>query len=534
MIRRTAGQPGPSLITVNQGLANLLDAHIEAAMARYETIQDMTKPVLACTERILALGGYPVEVLSALLTVYRRYISPLKTLAAAEIGPAIQALKLQPTNLSLLDALMKALGAWLSLCRPLMLLDTYYQRVEQEFEVPFQFVRDIVAELTAHRQYDLALRIAQLTNDTFSTDPFGAKPPVLEELNEDIRVIEGLSVQVKIAPFQKLIAQLEQDPAPLVAALQDKGFGQTSTEPARTLWTAFLQALAATQDTKAVEPWRVTRNLAMRLNQNLKVPGAASALLAGLIKHAEQASAAPEILAALREDVEDIQDQAREGISPSLEAVFDVLWKQSPGRYIAPVNDALSVSEIPVRASVKHKSAVAKRPVGKRKPPAPKAKARSRLAIGALFGAMGVWAIFAGFYLGLFKGPPDLTTDSVTQAPALTGSTQQGSIAADGEIVPPVGRGQHFTLGNVRYCHFQEERLKIMKPDVRGPEAMRAFNLLVVDYNSRCSDFLYQDSDVAAVNAELKVKRPLLEADAKRIMASWSPRGSSDPALLPK
>jgi hypothetical protein len=272
----------------------------------------------------------------------------------------------------------------------------------------------------------------------------------------------------------------------------------------------------------------------MRLNQNLKVPGAASALLAGLIKHAEQASAAPEILAALREDVEDIQDQAREGISPSLEAVFDVLWKQSPGRYIAPVNDALSVSEIPVRASVKHKSAVAKRPVGKRKPPAPKAKARTRLAIGALFGAMGVWAIFAGFYLGLFKGPPDLATDSVTQAPALTGSTQQGSIAADGEIVPPVGRGQHFTLGNVRYCHFQEERLKIMKPDVRGPEAMRAFNLLVVDYNSRCSDFLYQDSDVAAVNAELKVKRPLLEADAKRIMASWSPRGSSDPTLLPK
>ena len=430
---------------------------------------------------------------------------------------------------------MKALGAWLSLCRPLMLLDTYYQRVEQEFEVPFQLVRDIVAELSAHRQYDLALRIARLTNEVFGTDPFGARPPpVIDELREDIRVIEGLSVQVKIAPFQKLIAQLERDPAPLVAALQDKGFGQTSTEPARTLWTAFLQALAATQDTKAVEPWRVTRNLAMRLNQNLKVPGAASALLAGLIKHAEQASAAPEILAALREDVEDIQDQAREGISPSLEAVFDVLWKQSPGRYIAPVNDALSVSEIPVRASVKHKSAVAKRPVGKRKPPAPKAKARSRLAIGALFGAMGVGAIFAGFYLGLFKGPPDLATDSVTQAPALTGSTQQGSIAADGEIVPPVGRGQHFTLGNVRYCHFQEERLKIMKPDVRGPEAMRAFNLLVVDYNSRCSDFLYQDSDVAAVNAELKVKRPLLEADAKRIMASWSPRGSSDPALLPK
>ena len=118
---------------------------------------------------------------------------------------------------------MKALGAWLSLSRPLILLDTYYGRVEQEFEVPFQRVRDIVAELSAHRQYDLALRIAQLTNEVFGTDPSGARPPPgIAELRDDIRVIEGLSVQVKIAPFQKLIAQLERDPAPLVAALQEK------------------------------------------------------------------------------------------------------------------------------------------------------------------------------------------------------------------------------------------------------------------------------------------------------------------------
>ena len=115
------------------------------------------------------------------------------------------------------------------------------------------------------------------------------------------------------------------------------------------------------------------------------------------------------------------------------------------------------------------------------------------------------------------------------------GSARQGSIASDGEIVPPVGRGQHFTLGNVRYCHFQEERLKIMKPDVRGPEAMRAFNLLVVDYNSRCSDFLYKDSDVEEVDAELKARSPLLEADAKRIMSTWSrPSSANSPAILPK
>ena len=535
VIRRTAGYPGPSLTNVNRGLAELLDVQIEATMARYETTQDMTEPVQACTEQILALGeDYPVEVLSGLLSVYRRYISPHKKIAAAEIEPASQALQRQPTNPSLLDALMSALGAWLSLCRPLILLETYYGRVEQEFEVPFQLVRDIIAELTARRQYDHALRIARLTTDVFGTNAFGAKPPVIEELHQDIRVIEGLSVQVKIGPFQHLIAQLERDPAPLVAALQNNGFAQTSTAPASALWAAFLQALAATQETKAVEPWRVIRNLAMRLNHNLKVPDAASALLAGLLKHAEQVTAAPEILAALRKDLDDIQHESRGGISPSLEAVFDVLWRQSPGRYIPAVNEVPGVSEIPSKTSAKNESAVAKRPVGKKKPAKPKTRTRSRVAIGALCGAIGVGAIFAGLYLGLFRGTADLTTDSVTQPPALTGSTQQGSIAGDGEIAPPVGRGQQFTLGNVRYCHFQEERLKIMKPDVRGPEALRAFNLLVVDYNSRCSDFLYRDADVAAVDAELKAKRPLLEADAKRIMAGWSGRGSPAPAVLPR
>jgi hypothetical protein len=172
--------------------------------------------------------------------------------------------------------------------------------------------------------------------------------------------------------------------------------------------------------------------------------------------------------------------------------------------------------------------------VGKGKLAVPKAKARNRLAVTALWSTIGLGAIFAGLYFGLVRGSPGLSTDSVSPTPALTGSVQLGSIASDDEIVPPVGRGQHFTLGNVRYCHFQEERLKVMKPDVRGPEAMRAFNLLVVDYNSRCSDFLYRDSDVVAVNAEIKAKRPLLEADARRIVAGWSGRGSSDPAVPPR
>ena len=88
--------------------------------------------------------------------------------------------------------------------------------------------------------------------------------------------------------------------------------------------------------------------------------------------------------------------------------------------------------------------------------------------------------------------------------------------------MPPIGSGQHLDLNGVRYCHFQQERLRYIKQKVQGPEDARAYNLLIVDYNSRCSDFFYQDSDLKTVLAEVDAKKRLLEADAQRMMAAWA------------
>ena len=57
------------------------------------------------------------------------------------------------------------------------------------------------------------------------------------------------------------------------------------------------------------------------------------------------------------------------------------------------------------------------------------------------------------------------------------------------ELLPPVGKGQRFSREYVRYCHFQEERLRVVKQQVRGPEVI--------------------------------AKRKLLEADAERILSTW-------------
>ncbi len=89
------------------------------------------------------------------------------------------------------------------------------------------------------------------------------------------------------------------------------------------------------------------------------------------------------------------------------------------------------------------------------------------------------------------------------------------------ELLPPVGKGQRLSREYVRYCHFQEERLRVVKQQVRGPEDIRAYNALANDYNSRCSDFFYQDEDLRLVKEEVEAKRKLLEADAERILSTW-------------
>jgi hypothetical protein len=89
------------------------------------------------------------------------------------------------------------------------------------------------------------------------------------------------------------------------------------------------------------------------------------------------------------------------------------------------------------------------------------------------------------------------------------------------ELMPAVGTGQHLLLAGVRYCLYQEERVRILKELAHSPDDVRAFNLLAVDYNARCSDFFYQDDDLKRVIAEVAAGRDKLAADARNIMADW-------------
>jgi hypothetical protein len=315
----------------------------------------------------------------------------------------------------------------------------------------------LTAELASRGQHDCALQLASI-----GTDAFLLMPAVVDEFHQDIELIAGLALQAKLEPLLDLIDRLQRAPAAVISALTVGPFGAASPEPAKALWDQFLAVLKATDATKPVEPWRFLRNFAMHLSGHHGSTAGAASLLIGLVRHGEAVGVNPEIVQALRRDLATLRPGGRKR--------------------------ALLSGTKPER--------------------------RSRTLAAARAGIVLVAGVGA---LALYEG-----TGRVPQGWFRALSSRLGEMAQSyPETAPPVGTGQHLSLPGVRYCHYQAARLEIIKQAARSPEDVRAFNLLVVDYNSRCSDFFYQDKDLAQVNAEVTARRTELEAYARRMMAGW-------------
>ena len=466
--RSAAAIPAPALVSVNQGLEKLLSAHASAALAGFEDIDQAIEPVLTCSEQALQRGGAYRSVLGRLLESYRELIKARQASCVEQIEIAGRALQGHPAEIALLEPLARALHDWVVLCRPLMLGADGAEAGRPELELAPRQIRLLTADLASQGQYGGALQLASI-----GLDAFFLMPAVVRDLRQDMELIARLAEQAKLEPLLDMIDRLQAAPAAVIAALTAQPFGDASPEPAKALWEVFLRVLRATDETRPVEPWRFVRNFAMHLSGDQGAPAAAASVLLGLLRQGEAAGANPDVLGALRQD----------------------LVAVTPGR----------------------------RKAGSARRPAARTGRRSRTLAAALAGLALVAGVSA---LALYESAGRLPQGWLRGL-----SSRLGELAPSyPETAPAVGTGQHLALPGVRYCHYQAARLEIIKQAAHSPEDVRAYNLLVVDYNSRCSDFFYQDKDLAQVNAEVAARRTQLEADAKRIMAGWpghAPDGSN-------
>jgi hypothetical protein len=359
------------------------------------------------------------------------------------------------------------------------------RQIDEDVLAPAECVLLLVDDLTRQHHYTIAHQVAEAGRDV---------PGLAGPFDTQLRRLEHLASGGPLRELRGLTGQFEAEPSLLVEALVQSGFGPNARGAAGRLWEAFVEVTVSSNQADSIEPWTLLRDLAMRLSRS-EHHAAASALIRGLIRQGQAIAAPPEISAMLPYDLMLIAGQ-----KPA---------QPAEGRFVPPPGPA-QVAVRPVQA----RSPAAGKPAWK--------PARPVRKLGVLlkgFGLAGAALAGVGIYLG-FDHLPAL------QWQQLLPPVLQGATSPEEEVMPPVGTGQRYSLPSVRYCHFQQERLKTIKELAQGPEDVRAYNLLVVDYNSRCSDFLYQPQDLVTVVAEIGAQKSRLEADAKRIMSAWPGHGA--------
>jgi hypothetical protein len=417
--RAAAGIPSPSWMSMNQELDELLHIHTAAVLAGYDTIQDAAEPVGECARRILANGErHFIQAMGGLLSAFRQSIGLLQTDLSDQIANACTALKLQPNDDSLLKELSNSVERWTSLSRPLLIWCANQRRGELDFETPIEHLRLLIASLAENEHYNVAVEVTEATRDFFS-----AVPTTIEQLAEDAGLIASLSKQANFNRLQSVIDELELDPEPLIRAMEKDGFGETSTEPAQRLWSAFVQAAGLANSTLSTEPpWQLMRDFAIRFSNKPEAAAAVVRLLSGLIEYGTRISAAPRVLTALRDNLDFMKsfmgtEDTAEGVeaidSSKKESFFTKIWKKR----------SLRSGRVTVQ-------------------PSPKRKIANRLTGVVLITALALSV--AALHFGFDKARSLWATRLVAR------QTQPATQVLGAETIPSVGTGQHLALDGVR------------------------------------------------------------------------------------
>ena len=86
--------------------------------------------------------------------------------------------------------------------------------------------------------------------------------------------------------------------------------------------------------------------------------------------------------------------------------------------------------------------------------------------------------------------------------------------------MPPVGNGLVLTSDQIRYCVYEDRRIKGAEKavDSYNQASVNSFNTMVEDYNSRCGHFRYRDGTLAPIEDEANAIQRQLEQEGQARM----------------
>ncbi|WP_259223157.1 tetratricopeptide repeat protein [Bradyrhizobium japonicum] len=511
---------------VSEALSKLLDRQTKAVIEALGFGDQAVALFDLFVSRVVA-GGDSAAVfrLDVYVSVFRQIVASELSRRREDVVAICDQIRKNPKPEGAYRRLDQALRFWMALVRPVQTYETHRQREDSAAREMYGTVRQLALDLSNdQREFQGAEKVVSIASGVF-----GHLPRAADQMAEDTKQLAELRndklADELLTPLLQACEQANNSHRIIEGELVKAGFGSESVGSVRSIFDKFAAAVDATAELPFSDaPWRLIRSIALSLNNDSSLPQAADRIIQGLLDHAVHRPPSPEMLAMLRED----QRAARKiivenDLTKNLQAQKWKETEQLAERLLTLETDEENLSAVRTIRD----AASAKR----------KANTRVMWFWGVVIVGGGLWAILAnggsssGPQTTQYRPTPSYSnTQTWPQTPAPSQTTapspQRTETYDTGETMPSVGTGLALTRANIRYCAFQRVRIEAARPLIQAGVQGQRFSAAVDDYNSRCSDYRYRQSDKDAVDAELIGKRYSLESEGRALAASWRPSGS--------
>jgi tetratricopeptide (TPR) repeat protein len=501
--REEAGFGKVDLETITAALEQLKERQIKAVVNTLICETAFAATFSAFVKRVLAAGDPSlVTNLDKYISVYGHAAAPELSRRREAVVTACDALRSDTNNETAINSIERTLREWNEIGNPLQLFESHMHREDALARDLYLHVRDLCLWLANEKNlYLTAQKITRACADVFKD-----LPRAIEQIKGESALLAKLHSEktavTLLEPLSQACEEAQQNHRGLERALLHKGFGPASRGTAKTLYEKFVHAIGVTKATEVSDlPWRLVREVAISLNNDSKSPWAAAAIINGLVDFFSFQRPSAEIVQMLERD----QQASRKVIietklEGSLSAGHLAEAETLVGQLLALEQDEEKIAAIKVLQAT----------ISQRR------RARNI--------KIGLWVAAGAVVLTFIVANQDNRPSYTPPPPAPRSSPSQQTTIDVNEVRPPVGTGLNASRANIRYCQFQDVRLEALRPLIVSQSDVAVFNGLVNDWNSRCARYRYSQSDMSAVQAEVRARRATLEAEGRAIANTWRTR----------
>jgi hypothetical protein len=285
--RELAGAGRVDRELVAEALTRLEDRQIKAVVNPLAGTSSFVATFSGFVKRALAINDPSlIQKLDAYLRAYNNAAASELSFRREGVVTACDALRNDPKNERAIEQIADALRRWSEFGEPLQLFESHMHREDAQARELYLHVRNLCIWLASEKeQFDTARKVTLACAEVFKE-----LPRAIGQMKEETTLLAQLHNQqtaaVLLEPLSKTYEAAQQNHRSLEQELLKTGFGPASKGIARTLYTAFADAVASTSTAIDIAdlPWRLVRNVAISLNNESKAPKAAVALINGLIQ----------------------------------------------------------------------------------------------------------------------------------------------------------------------------------------------------------------------------------------------------------